>query len=78
MNRTIKQFAIDCGVAPAPILNDPETDGYRTYDNLTQFIEQTKQYYMNRAARQCLDLCHDAQSGAEAAERISQHFGIKQ
>lgn len=78
MNRTIKQFAIDCGVAPAPILNDPETDGYRTYDNLTQFIEQTKQYYMNRAARQCLDLVQHSANAQDAAALIRQHFGIQQ
>lgn len=78
MNRTIKDFAIQCGVAPAQALNDPETDGYRTYDNLTQFIEQTKQYYMNRAAQQCLDLCAQATSGDQAAQFIREQFGIKQ
>lgn len=78
MNRTIKQFAIDCGVAPAQTLNDPETDAYRTYDNLTEFVEQTKQYYMNRAAKQCLDLCQGASDGDQVAQRIRAHFGIQQ
>jgi predicted DNA-binding protein len=78
MNRTIKQFAIDCQVASAEQLNDPETDGYRTYDGLTQFVEQTKQYYMNRAVQQCLDICDSSGLAVDAAQRIREQFGIKQ
>lgn len=78
MNRTIKQFALDCHVATPGQLNDPETDAYRTYDNLTQFIEQTKQYYMNRAVRQCLDLVEQSESGSQARDLIRKHFGIDQ
>lgn len=77
MNRTIKDFAIQCNVAPAAALDDPETDGYQTYDNLTRFIEQTKQYYTNRAVQQCLDLCGQATSGDHAARLIREQFGIQ-
>jgi len=77
VNRTIKQFAIDCQVVPPAALEDPEGhDAYRTYDNLTQFVERTKQYYMNRAARQCLALVEQSENGNDAQELIRQHFGI--
>lgn len=76
MNRTIRDFAVGCEVAPAQLLDDPETDAYRTYDRLTRFVEQTKQYYMNRAAQQCLEICSNSESGAQAADRIREQFGI--
>jgi hypothetical protein len=79
MNRTIKQFAIENKICHPAALEDPEgSDGYVYYDSLTRFVEQTKQYYTNRAVQQCLDLCANANTGAEAAQLIQQQFGIKQ
>lgn len=81
MNRTIKQFAIDTKICDAPALEDPEGyDGYQYYDNLTRFVEQTKQYYTNRAVRECIEICerlNDTQgTSGGAADLIKQHFGI--
>ena len=81
MNRTIKQFAIETKICSASALEDPEGyDGYAYYDNLTHFVEQTKQYYMNRAARECLEICEklDQTQGTAGgvAAAIKQHFGV--
>ncbi len=81
MNRTIKQFAIENEICPAAALEDPEGyDGYVYYDNLTHFVEQTKQYYMNRAAKECIEICEKLNqtqgTAGGAAIIIKQHFGI--
>jgi hypothetical protein len=82
MNRIIKKFAIDNNICAAEALDDPEGyDGYQYYDSLTKFIEQTKQYYTNRAVLECIDICEKLNStqgtSGSAAILIKQHFGIK-
>lgn len=76
MNKIIKGFVLDTEICDPAAVNDPERfDGYKTYDKLSDFIELTKQFYINRALRECLDICDDNQDTI-IAQQIKARFKI--
>jgi hypothetical protein len=78
MNPTVKSAAIISGIVDPDAVNDPEGyDGYETYDKVQHFVDIIKEYYIERTARECLDIAKNWSDCDALDRRIKNHFEIE-